>query len=271
MSALPWYKWYPDHRGRAAMATMSIEEEWSYHRLLEYAWTNGAIPNDSKKLRRILQLLNTRTFNLCLSVILPLFTLLPDGSGYVDDDQELQRQEALRRKETDTKRAKTAASARWSEHSSEHAPSTPPSTPPSNAPGMLTSREIGKIPFLPVPLEPPVGETEHTNTSSLQTPSTSAARAEKNNSASLPLHPTLPLTPVNGWISTSNTPRSLAALTKLTVTDDPPESPESPKSPPVSPEKPMPPLQTDRYRPATEAEIARYEAEMRRLTKSGLR
>ena len=157
LAMLPW--WPRDYL--AATRGMSLAERGAYTDLLWFSWDMGALPNDPKRLARMLSV-DAEEFAEIWPTIASKFVLTENG-GIVNPRLERERQNSLRLRTKASEKAAKAAEARWS---SANAPSIPasngsptdsashdaPSNAPGNAPSINTVSKLQK-PMLGAMLE----------------------------------------------------------------------------------------------------------------------
>ncbi len=91
----PAYQWYPgDALADEAVATMTLEEEGAYRRLLDYHWREGSIPADPEELRRLCKWISPRRFAEIWSRIGARFAPAEHPGRLINQRAAAQREEA---------------------------------------------------------------------------------------------------------------------------------------------------------------------------------
>jgi uncharacterized protein YdaU (DUF1376 family) len=124
LAMLPWFP--RDYL--AATRGMTLAERGAYTDLLWFAWDMGALPNDPKRLARMLGV-DAEEFDAVWPAIKSKFVLT--GSGIVNERLERERQHSQRLRTKASEKAAQAAKARWSNAASQDGPSNASGNAPS--------------------------------------------------------------------------------------------------------------------------------------------
>jgi uncharacterized protein YdaU (DUF1376 family) len=134
LAMLPWFP--RDYL--AATRGMTLAERGAYTDLLFYSWDMGSLPNDPKRLARMLGV-DMQEFMVIWPAVQPKF-VRNETNGIVNERLERERRNSIGLRTKASEKAQQAARARWG----SDAPSNAPSNANGNAPSINSAADSPK-------------------------------------------------------------------------------------------------------------------------------